>query len=148
MPTRQASLLSIMMLGTVAFVLVAAALPGEIIAADAIQGRRPNVLLITTDQQRKDSLSVYESKGCPVKTPTVAALARDGIVFDRAYIASTTCTPSRASILTGQFPSRLGAYSIGTTLADRATSAALKSTRVERYRPTRTYRAKPFSRSP
>ena len=88
--------------------------------ANAAQGRRPNVLLITTDQQRKDSLSVYESKGCPVKTPTVAALARDGMVFDRAYIASTTCTPSRASILTGQYPSRHGAYSIGTTLAPDA----------------------------
>jgi uncharacterized sulfatase len=85
--------------------------------ANAAHGQRPNVLLITTDQQRKDSLSVYESKGCPVKTPTVTALARDGMVFDRAYIASTTCTPSRASILTGQYPSRHGAYSIGTTLA-------------------------------
>ena len=88
--------------------------------ANAAQGRRPNVLLITTDQQRKDSLSVYASKGCPVKTPTVAALARDGMVFDRAYIASATCTPSRASILTGQYPSRHGAYSIGTTLAPDA----------------------------
>jgi len=82
--------------------------------------RRPDVLLITTDQQRKDSLSVYESKCCPVKTPTAAAIARDGVVFDRAYIAGTTCTPSRASILTGQYPSRHGAYSIGTTLSPDA----------------------------
>ncbi|MCP4453448.1 MAG: sulfatase-like hydrolase/transferase, partial [Planctomycetes bacterium] len=83
--------------------------------------RHPNVLLITTDQQRKDSLSVYASKACPVKTPTVAALAQDGVVFDRAYIAATTCTPSRASILTGQYPSQHGAYSIGTTLAPDVT---------------------------
>lgn len=97
--------------------LTGAILPPDSVNAEATRLRRPNVLLITTDQQRKDSLSVYESTGCPVRTPTIAALARDGVVFDRAYIASTTCTPSRASILTGQYPSRHGAYSIGTTLA-------------------------------
>jgi len=93
----------------------------EAVSPDAAASRRPNVLLITTDQQRKDSLSVYASKGCPVRTPTVAALAQDGLVFDRAYIAATTCTPSRASILTGQYPSQHGAYSIGTTLAPDVT---------------------------
>ena len=92
--------------------------------------RRPNVLLITTDQQRKDSLSVYAAKACPVKTRTVTALARDGVVFDRAYIAATTCTPSRASILTGQYPSQHGAYSIGTTLAPDVTKLTDELARV------------------
>ena len=93
-----------------------AALPQPKENGDSAGQRRPNVLLITTDQQRKDSLSVYQAECCPVKTPTIGKIARDGVVFDRAYIASTTCTPSRASILTGQYPSRHGAYSIGTTL--------------------------------
>jgi uncharacterized sulfatase len=78
---------------------------------------KPNILIITTDQQRKDSVSLYNSD---VFTPVLAELASDGIVFDRAYTAHPTCTPSRATILTGQFASHHGAYSIGTKLDEDA----------------------------
>ncbi len=79
--------------------------------------KRPNILIITSDQQRKDGMHSYNP--C-VDTPTLTSLAKDGTVYDRAYIAHPTCTPSRATILTGQFASRHGAYTIGTALSDSA----------------------------
>jgi hypothetical protein len=52
------------------------------------------VLLITSDQQRKDSLSTYNPAG-GVISPHLDALATDGVVFDRAYTPHATCTPER-----------------------------------------------------
>ena len=72
---------------------------------------RPNILLITTDQQRWDSLGVYESPG--YDTPVLNKLCKYGIYFDRTYCPSPVCTPARVSILTGQYPTRTGAYQIG-----------------------------------
>ncbi len=73
--------------------------------------RRPNLLLITTDQQRWDSLSLYDTPG--YRTPTLDRLAREGVLFDRSYCPSPVCTPARVSILAGQYPARHGAYQIG-----------------------------------
>lgn len=79
--------------------------------------KRPNILIITSDQQRKDSLGIYNPN---VHTPVLDGIASDGITMDRAYITHPTCTPSRASILTGQMASRHGAYTIGTALDENA----------------------------
>ena len=46
-------------------------------------------------------------QGGPVPTPHIDALAQSGIVFERAYAAAPTCSPSRAGLLTGQHPARL-----------------------------------------
>ncbi len=79
--------------------------------------KRPNILIITSDQQRKDSMGCYNDK---ISTPALDALAKDGVVFDRNYISHPTCTPSRATILTGQLASQHGAYTIGTGLKEDA----------------------------
>lgn len=79
--------------------------------------KKPNIILITSDQQRKDSLGSYNENIC---TDTLDALAKDGLVMERAYITHPTCTPSRASILTGQMASKHGAYTIGTALSEDA----------------------------
>jgi arylsulfatase A-like enzyme len=76
-------------------------------------GGMPNILLITSDQQRKDSLRAYTDRA--VTSPNLDMLATDGVIFDRCYTPHATCTPARASILTGQYASRHGAYTIGTT---------------------------------
>ena len=76
---------------------------------------RPNFLLITTDQQRPDAMG-YETPR--LKTPNLDALAERGIIFERAYTTNPTCTPARASILTGHYPSRHGAYMVGTSLPE------------------------------
>src|SRR4051812_49205744 len=70
--------------------------PGAIRAAT-----RKNVLLIMSDQHRKDCLGVA---GDPVaRTPNLDALARSGVRFSNAYCSNPVCTPSRASLLTGLY---------------------------------------------
>ena len=60
-----------------------------------------NVLVILTDELRRDSLGCY---GNPIaKTPNIDKLAADGIQFDNAYTASPICVPARASIATGLY---------------------------------------------
>lgn len=75
--------------------------------------RKYNYLLITSDQQRFDTL------GCRnplIKTPNLDKLAARGICFDRAYTSNPVCTPARISLLTGHYPSKHGCYTIGTSL--------------------------------
>ncbi len=63
----------------------------------------PNILWICTDQQRWDTLGCY---GNPfVNTPALDNLAANGAFFQSAYCQSPVCTPSRASFLTGRYPS-------------------------------------------
>ena len=69
---------------------------------------RPNILVLMADQLNPRHLGAY---GNPVaKTPTIDALARNGVVFDAAYCNSPLCAPSRYAWLTGRLGSRIGAY--------------------------------------
>jgi arylsulfatase A-like enzyme len=63
--------------------------------------RRPNVLLITSDQQRGDC---YGFEGRKVRTPHLDLLARTGTRFAACITPNLVCQPSRASILTGLLP--------------------------------------------
>lgn len=77
---------------------------------------RPNVLIICTDQHRFDAISTHP--GSAAITPNLAALAAGGAVFDRCYTTSPVCAPSRASMLTGRYPSSHGLWGNGVTLPD------------------------------
>lgn len=66
-----------------------------------------NIVLIFTDQQRQDSLKCY-NKESPVHTPNIDALCRDSVIFNQAYTACPVCTPARAALHTGLFPSKTG----------------------------------------
>jgi arylsulfatase A-like enzyme len=68
---------------------------------------RPNVILITIDTVRADHIGCYGAKG--VSTPTLDALGRDGIVFERAMAQVPLTFPSHASIMTGSYPFQNGA---------------------------------------
>ena len=70
-------------------------------------GKRKNVLLILSDQQRWDTISAY---GCNdiCKTPHIDALAEEGMKFRNAFTTSAICAPSRASIMTGLYAHRHG----------------------------------------
>ncbi|WP_211748610.1 sulfatase-like hydrolase/transferase [Paenibacillus sp. Marseille-Q4541] len=82
---------------------------------------RPNILLITSDQQHWDTIGAFQSE---VHTPNLDRIAKDGTAFTRAYCPNPTCTPTRASILTGMYPSQHGAWTLGTKLMeDRRTVA-------------------------
>ena len=77
----------------------------------------PNVLLITSDQQHWSALGTINDA---IKTPNLDRLCAGGTRFNRAYCPNPTCTPTRASILTGQYPSTHGAWSLGTKLREDA----------------------------
>jgi arylsulfatase A-like enzyme len=69
-------------------------------------GSKPNILFIITDQQHAGMMSCT---GNPhVKTPALDSLAANGARFELAYAPNPVCVPSRASMLTGIMPSRLG----------------------------------------
>ncbi len=61
-----------------------------------------NILFITTDQQRQDSLPCYGLDF--VESPNIDALARDGIVFDSCISVSPVCQPARGAFMSGQYP--------------------------------------------
>ena len=70
-----------------------------------MSGRRPNIVWYCTDQQRFDTIAAL---GNPhVATPTLDALVRQGTALTHAYCQSPICTPSRASFMTGMYPSRI-----------------------------------------
>lgn len=77
--------------------------------------KQPNILLITSDQQHWNTLGFRNKE---ISTPNLDRLAREGTVFDRAYCPNPTCTPARASVITGQYPSQHGAWSLGTKLSE------------------------------
>ncbi|WP_261343474.1 sulfatase family protein [Rubripirellula lacrimiformis] len=63
----------------------------------------PNVVFILSDDHRFDFMSCIE--GCPefLKTPNMDRIASEGAVFKNAFVSTSLCSPSRASILTGQY---------------------------------------------
>ena len=68
---------------------------------DAYKEERPNVLFVLIDDQRNDVISCA---GHPiVKTPTVDKLAENGIRFTNAFVTTSICAASRASIFTGLY---------------------------------------------
>ena len=73
---------------------------------DVVTGRRPNILLVTTDQQKADTLPLYGNRH--VRTPSLDALAERGVVVDGHICNSPACSPARAAILTGRYPHTTG----------------------------------------
>lgn len=76
---------------------------------------QPNLLLITSDQQHWMTLGLNNPH---IKTPALDRLAAMGVNFTRTYCPNPTCTPTRASLITGMYPSYHGAYTLGTKLPE------------------------------
>ncbi len=76
---------------------------------------RPNILLVTSDQQHWGTLGCLNPE---LSTPHLDRLAGEGTLFSRAYCPNPTCTPTRASMITGKYPSQHGAWSLGTKLSE------------------------------
>jgi len=70
--------------------------------------KRKNILFIMADQMAAPMLPFYASS--PVKMPNLSRLAAEGVVFDAAYCNSPLCAPSRFTLVSGQLPSKIGAY--------------------------------------
>ncbi len=73
--------------------------------------RRPNILLLLPDQHRFDWLGTNPE--LPVRTPHLDALAKQGVLFSRAFCPSPLCAPSRASLASGKHYDRCGVRSNG-----------------------------------
>lgn len=67
---------------------------------------KPNLLFIWTDEQRADTMRAYGNT--KIKTPNLNKLADESIVFEKAYVSQTVCTPSRSTVLTGLWPHQNG----------------------------------------
>lgn len=88
---------------------VAAARLAEPTEADSSQvekGRRPNFVVIFTDDQGYGDLSCYG--GEHVSTPRIDQMAAEGSRLTSFYVAAPVCTPSRAGLMTGCYPTRIG----------------------------------------
>lgn len=82
------------------FSLSRCAAPEDASSAPNERGARPNVLVVMADDQSYPHASAY---GCRfVRTPGFDRVAREGILFDHAFVSAPSCAPSRASFLTGQ----------------------------------------------
>ncbi|HMI36367.1 MAG TPA: sulfatase-like hydrolase/transferase, partial [Steroidobacteraceae bacterium] len=68
---------------------------------------QPNFLILMADQLSASALAAY---GGPAQTPHLDALVRQAVVFESCYCNSPLCAPSRFSFLSGQLPSKIGAY--------------------------------------
>lgn len=80
--------------------------------------KQPNVLLIICDELRADALG-YAGNSI-VKTPYIDQLAQSGTVLRQCMVTQPTCTPSRASMLTGCYPSALRSRMVGCYTPDDA----------------------------
>lgn len=67
---------------------------------------RPNIIILLTDDHRWDAVGFNGNR--IIQTPNLDRLAQDGIVFNNAFVVSSICCSSRASILSGQYLARHG----------------------------------------
>lgn len=72
---------------------------------------RPNIVLITTDQQRFDTIQALGHDH--METPNLDRLVEEGVAFTDCHITAPSCAPSRASLFTGYYPHTTGIYRNG-----------------------------------
>lgn len=77
----------------------------------ALAADRPNIIYLMTDDQRADALGCM---GNPIiETPCIDEMAREGVVFDNAFVTTAICMTSRACVLSGQYAARHGIWGFG-----------------------------------
>lgn len=75
----------------------------------ATTSARPNIVFIMSDDHAANSVGAYGSRLAQLDpTPHIDQLARQGMRFDRAFVTNSICTPSRATLLTGQYSHKNG----------------------------------------
>lgn len=116
MPIRRRDFLRYAAAGT-----VLAALGNRSARSDAAADK-PNIILCMADDQGWGDMAY---NGHPVlHTPHFDAMAAEGFRFDRFYAASPVCSPTRASVMTGRTPNRMGCFRWGHTLRPQETTIA------------------------
>lgn len=90
---------------------------------ERVHAKKPNVILIISDDQGYADYGVYSTKS-DVETPNLDLLASDGVVFDNAYVTMSICSPSRCAILTGRQQQRWGVYNYTSSLPQEEVTLA------------------------
>jgi len=79
-----------------------------------ISGSQPNILYIMSDDHAAHAIGAYGGRLAKLNpTPTIDRLAKEGILFQNAFCTNSICAPSRACVLTGQYPHTNGAFDLG-----------------------------------
>lgn len=83
---------------------------GPEVASQDPADRPPNIVLIVTDDMGFNDISLYNGGAGDgtLQTPSIDALAEQGVSFTNGYAANAVCAPSRASIMTGRYSTRFG----------------------------------------
>ncbi|WDE99453.1 sulfatase [Lentisphaera profundi] len=92
------------------------------IASDLLaKNQKPNILFIMSDDHTKQAIGAYGSRLAQLNpTPNIDYLAKNGMRFDQVFCNNSICTPSRASIITGQYPQSNGVLDLnGSISADK-----------------------------
>src|SRR5437773_6054653 len=85
---------------------VIAVLIGPVTPVAAADARKPNIIVILSDDVGYAEYGFQGAKDIP--TPQVDSIARNGVRFTNGYIAATYCSPCRAGLMTGRYPTRFG----------------------------------------
>ena len=89
--------------------------------------RRPNVLFIMSDDHCAQAIGAYGSRLAKLDpTPTIDRLAAEGLLFESAFCTNSICTPSRASIMTGQYSQTNGVLTLDESLPPERHSLAIE----------------------
>ena len=116
------------------------------IACTPREQAKPNIIYIMSDDHTTQAIGIYGSRLAALNpTPNIDKIASEGIVFDNAFCNNAICTPSRASIITGQYPQTNGVLDLdGNVLPekqylpmDRITSYNVCYTKLLRSRSSR-----------
>jgi arylsulfatase A-like enzyme len=86
--------------------------------------KRPNIILIVSDDHAYQAISAYGSK--LMQTPGIDRIAKEGVIFKRAYVTNSICGPSRAVILTGKYSHKNGFKDNVTTRFDSSQNTFIK----------------------
>jgi arylsulfatase len=76
-------------------------------AGPATAAERPSFVFIIADDVSFDDLGAFGNTA--IKTPNLDRLAAEGLAFDRAYLTTSSCSPTRCSLITGRYPHNTGA---------------------------------------
>ena len=91
---------------------------GEQRNTQSIDSGKPNIIILLLDDQRSDALGAMGNT--IIQTPNMDKLATAGVLFKNAYVTTSICCVSRASILTGQYESRHKIHDFSTNLSPEA----------------------------
>ena len=81
------------------------------------QNKRPNIIYIMSDDHAAQAIGAYGGMLSELNpTPNIDKLASEGILFKNAFCNNSICTPSRASIISGQYPQTNGVLDLDDSL--------------------------------